>query len=57
METRRVHPLAPGKRLQEGIAAERQILAGIRAQSDMIIDTTTMKGSDLREFLKKPFYH
>ncbi len=55
METRRVHPLAPGKRLQEGIAAERQILAGIRAQSDMIIDTTTMKGSDLREFLKSRF--
>ncbi len=55
METRRQHPLAKNMRIQEGIAAERKILAGIRAQADMIVDTTAMKPSDLGEYMKSRF--
>jgi len=42
-------------RIQEGIAQERSILAGVRAQADMIIDTTTMKTSDLKEYMVSRF--
>jgi UPF0042 nucleotide-binding protein len=55
METRRQHPLAKNMRIQEGIAAERKILAGVRAQADVIVDTTAMKTSDLREYLSSRF--
>ncbi len=55
METRRQHPLGKNTRIQEGIAQERSILAGVRAQADMIIDTTTMKTSDLKEYMVSRF--
>ena len=55
METRRSHPLAPQQRLQEGIAAERKILAPIRAQADIILDTTTMDTDQLHDFLRSRF--
>ena len=55
METRRQHPLARNMRIQEGIAAERKILAGVRAQADVIVDTTAMKTSDLKEYLSSRF--
>lgn len=51
METRRQHPLAKTMRIQEGIEAERKILAGVRAQADVIIDTTAMKPADLQEYM------
>lgn len=55
METRRQHPLAKNMRIQEGIAQERKILAGIRAQADVIVDTTAMKTVDLKEYLSSRF--
>lgn len=55
METRRQHPLAKTMRIQEGIAEERKILAGVRAQADIIIDTTAMKPSDLQEYMGSRF--
>lgn len=55
METRRQHPLARNMRIQEGIAAERKILAGVRAPADVIVDTTAMKTSDLKEYLSSRF--
>lgn len=55
METRRQHPLAKNMRIQEGIAAERKILAGVRAQADLIVDTTAMKTSDLKEYMSSRF--
>lgn len=55
METRRQHPLAKTMRIQEGIEAERKILAGVRAQADIIIDTTAMKPSDLQEYMGSRF--
>lgn len=55
METRRQHPLAKTMRIQEGIEAERKILAGVRAQADIIIDTTAMKQADLQEYMGSRF--
>lgn len=55
METRRQHPLAKTMRIQEGIEAERKILAGVRAQADVIIDTTAMKPADLQEYMGNRF--
>lgn len=55
METRRQHPLAKTMRIQEGIEAERKILAGVRAQADVIIDTTAMKPADLQECMGSRF--
>ena len=55
METRRQHPLAKTMRIQDGIEQERKILAGVRAQADIIIDTTTMKTEDLKEHLNNRF--
>lgn len=55
METRRQHPLAKTMRIQEGIEAERKILAGVRAQADVIIDTIAMKPADLQEYMGSRF--
>lgn len=55
METRRKHPLSGERRLQEGIEEERRVLAPIRAQADIVIDTTCMKGSDLLDLLTSRF--
>ena len=55
METRRQHPLAKNMRIQEGISQERKILAAIRAQADLIIDTTSMKPSDLKGYMDNRF--
>ncbi len=53
-ETRRPHPLGEGT-VSEAIAQERSRLAPIRAQADVIIDTSDHTVHSLREFLKKRF--
>jgi RNase adapter protein RapZ len=53
-ETRRPHPLGEVTVL-EAIAEERSRLAPIRAQADVIIDTSDHNVHSLREFLKKRF--
>ena len=50
-ETRRPHPLAGDRPLLEGIAAERELLAPLRAMADTVLDTTDFKGSELRSHL------
>jgi RNase adapter protein RapZ len=47
-ETRRPHPLAGDAGPADGIAKEREQLAGLRARADRIIDTTGMTVHDLR---------
>lgn len=47
-ETRRNHPLAFEGRLMDGIRRERKLLAEVRKKSQVIIDTTNLKPSDLR---------
>ena len=48
-ETRRPHPLDDGEGLAAAIRREREVLADIRAQSDVVIDTSDLSGRQLRE--------
>lgn len=48
-ETRRLHPLSPEGRVQEGILREREILKEIREQADYIIDTSHLLTRELKE--------
>ena len=51
-ETRRSHPLAKNKKLSDGIALERSLLAPLREKADLIIDTTELKISQLRAMIE-----
>ncbi|MDE7179322.1 MAG: RNase adapter RapZ [Lachnospiraceae bacterium] len=48
-ETRRLHPLSPEGRVQEGIQREREILKKIREKADYIIDTSLLLTRELKE--------
>ena len=50
-ETRRRHPLAQGRPLTDGIAAERRLVAPLRTRADMTIDTSTLSTQDLRRVI------
>ena len=50
-ETRRRHPLAQGRPLRDGIAAERRLVSPLRDRADLLVDTTTMTPTGLRQFL------
>jgi UPF0042 nucleotide-binding protein len=57
-ETRRPHPLARRQRdsvqrVREGIRAERRALAKIRADADMVIDTSQFNVHELRAFVQE----
>lgn len=52
-ETRRRHPLAQGRPLRDGIAAERRLVAPLRDRADLLVDTTTLTPPDLRRFLSE----
>jgi RNase adapter protein RapZ len=49
--TRRPHPLSPN--LVEGIARERRLLARLRSQADVIVDTTSLSPKELRRQLEE----
>jgi UPF0042 nucleotide-binding protein len=49
-ETRRPHPLAPGRSASEGIRDERARMATIRRMADEILDTSDMTVHELRQF-------
>ena len=48
-ETRHRHPLATGRSTQAALALERRLLDPIRAEADVVIDTTDLPLRDLRE--------
>jgi UPF0042 nucleotide-binding protein len=48
-ETRRRHPLAPEGSVRAGVAAERALLEPLRGRADLVIDTTGMSATMLRE--------
>ncbi len=50
-ETRHRHPLAIGRSTQAAITLERRLLDPIRAESDVVLDTTDLPLRDLRERL------
>jgi len=54
-ETRRMHPLAMGGRVADGIARERQILEKMKADADYIIDTSHLLTRELKEELDRIF--
>jgi len=52
---RRPHPLQGSGTLLDGIEAERAILADLRAQSDLVIDTSELNIHDLRRRIDAAF--
>jgi UPF0042 nucleotide-binding protein len=48
-ETRRPHPMAPGKSAAEGIRAERERMTRIREMADQIVDTSSLTVHQLRK--------
>jgi UPF0042 nucleotide-binding protein len=55
-ETRRRHPLAGDRgSVPEGIAAERQALAGLRAVADEVMDTTGLNVHELKRMVHTRF--
>jgi len=54
-ESRRKHPLAPSGRLVEAIRLERKMLQELRGRANVIIDTSAMSVSKLKEELTRLF--
>jgi RNase adapter protein RapZ len=52
---RRVHPLAGEDRITEGIAREKALLAELRAEADLVIDTTRLNVHELRDRIVEAF--
>ncbi len=51
--TRRRHPLAPAGRVLDGIRKERQMMAQLRGESDLVIDTSGLSPHALRERIRE----
>jgi UPF0042 nucleotide-binding protein len=51
-QTRRKHPLARDRNLQEAIAAEKPILVPLRRKADQIIDTTDLTVHELKAIIR-----
>jgi UPF0042 nucleotide-binding protein len=54
-ETRRRHPMADGRPVQEGIHAERELLEPLRRWAEVMIDTTAMTSNDLQGRIRELF--
>ena len=54
-ESRRMHPLSPEGRIEEGIRKERSILSSIKEQADYVMDSSKLLTRDLKEELDKIF--
>ncbi|MSO90052.1 MAG: RNase adapter RapZ [Acetobacteraceae bacterium] len=54
-ETRRRHPLAPQGRVGDGVAAERALVAPLRAAADLLIDTSDLSLAGLRRTVEAHF--
>jgi RNase adapter protein RapZ len=52
-ETRRRHPLAPTGSVADGIRRERELLAPVREQADVVIDTGALSAAMLRRKLNQ----
>ncbi|MBD5516781.1 MAG: RNase adapter RapZ [Lachnospiraceae bacterium] len=48
-ETRRMHPLSPDGRVEEGINKEREILRETKQKADYVIDTSNLLTRELKE--------
>ena len=54
-ETRRMHPLSPGGRVEDGIHKERKILQDIKGKADYVIDTSNLLTRELKEEIDRIF--
>ena len=54
-ETRRLHPLAPDRPAEDGIARERRLTEPLRSAADSVIDTTDLTPAELREELRRRY--
>lgn len=54
-QTRRRHPLSTGESLQGAIEAERLLLEPVRADADVVIDTTELNVHQLRDRIRAAF--
>lgn len=54
-ESRRMHPLAPEGRVEDGIKREREVLATTRKKADYVIDTSNLLTRDLKTELNSIF--
>jgi UPF0042 nucleotide-binding protein len=54
-ETRRRHPLALDRPASDGIARERELLAGLRDRANRLIDTTSMTANELAQQIRRTF--
>jgi UPF0042 nucleotide-binding protein len=45
---RRPHPLQEDRRIVDGIAAERELLRGVRGEADLVLDTSALNVHELR---------
>jgi RNase adapter protein RapZ len=54
-ETRRVHPLAPDRPAEDGIARERRVTFPLKTASDSVIDTTDLSPTELRDELRSRY--
>ena len=54
-ETRRPHPMAKERPLQDGIRAERDLLEPLRRQADRLIETTALNSNDLQNQMRELF--
>ena len=52
---RRPHPLQEDGRVVDGIAAERQMLSGIREEADLVLDTSALNVHELRARMRDFF--
>lgn len=54
-ETRRRHHLAQDVPVEEGVRAERELLAPLRRWADVLIDTTRFSSNELRQVIRQHF--
>ncbi|MBR6003790.1 MAG: RNase adapter RapZ [Lachnospiraceae bacterium] len=54
-ETRRIHPLAFGGSVEEGIEKERKLLEGIKKLADYVLDTSNLLTRELKEEIDRIF--
>jgi UPF0042 nucleotide-binding protein len=52
---RRPHPLQENGRVVEGIAAERELLRGVRGEADLVLDTSALNIHELRARMRDYF--
>jgi UPF0042 nucleotide-binding protein len=55
-ESRRPHPLAPQGSILQGICLERQRMAQLKSEADMVLDTSDLTIHDLRRLLVSAFH-